>query len=229
MRRHSLTTCTCLAVLIDVGLSASTGCQSSKPAKKERPAPSKSASPAKPAKADSPTKSATSAKRQTITAANNPTTLGGRGAPDLDDKDRPAAWIYIDGHAGKFKEEGGHPLLQWFTDGTVSTAPTFRVETYEPLLGTPKDFKAVLRAAEAADGSNIVYGIAAYDGTFEVGREYSLLNPGESFVVRNGQTGDTVKEIPPLAPGVYALAAGVKNIATGKEALAVTYFTVADK
>ena len=204
MRRFSAITRVCFVVLIGGGLSASTGCQSSGSAKKNFGAP-------------------------TITATNNPTTMAGRGAPDLDDKDRPAAWIYIDGHAGNFKDEGGHPLLQWFIDGSVSPTPTFRVEAYEPFLGTPKDFKAVLRTVETADGSDIVYGISAYDGTFEVGKDYSLLNPGEGFIVRNGQTGDTVKEISPLAPGTYAIAAGVKNAATGKETLAVTYFTVAEK
>ncbi len=204
MRRFSAIMRVCFVVLIGVGLSASTGCQSSGSAKKDSKAP-------------------------TITAADNPTTMAGRGAPDLDDKDRPAAWIYIDGHAGHFKDEGGHPLLQWFTDGSVSPTPTFRVEAYEPLLGTPKDFKAVLRTVETADGSNIVYGISAYDGTFEIGKDYSLLNLGEGFIVRNGLTSDTVKEISPLAPGTYAIAAGVKNAATGKETLAVTYFTVAEK
>lgn len=229
MQRFSGVTRVCFVVLIGVGLSASTGCQSSGSARKDSKTPTKSAAPAQSAKTGSTNKSAASAKHPTITAAHNPTTMAGRGAPDLDDKDRPAAWIYIDGHAGNFKDEGGHPLLQWFTDGSVSPTPTFRVEAYEPLLGTPKDFKAVLRTVETADGSEIVYGISAYDGTFEVGKDYSLLNPGEGFIVRNGQTGDTIKEISPLVPGTYALAAGVKNAATGKETLAVTYFTVAEK
>lgn len=229
MRRFSAITRVCFVVLIGIGLSAFTGCQGSGSAKKGAKAPTKSAAPAQSAKTTPTNKSATPAKSPTITAADNPTTTAGRGAPDLVDKDRPAAWVYIDGHAGRFKDEGGHPLLQWFIDGSVSAAPTFRVEAYEPLLGTPKDFKAVLRTVGAADGSDIVYGISAYDGMFEVGKDYSLLNPGEGFIVRNGQTGDTVKEISPLAPGTYAIAAGVKNAATGKETLAVTYFTVADK
>lgn len=226
---------TALAAFLGLGVSWSAGCASSGSAGKDSAASSKSdgasksAAPAKSSQPDSSRKEKGAAKPKTMTAANNPTTMAGRGAPDIEDRNRPAAWIYIDGKAGLFKEQEGHQLLQWFTDGEVSSAPTFRVEAYEPLLGTPKDFKAVLRSVEAADGSDIVYGILAYDNAFEVGQDYSLLNPGESFIIRNGQTGDVVKEIAPLSPGTYALAAGVKNAATGKETLAVTYFTVGAK
>ncbi len=167
-----------------------------------------------------------SAKRMSFTADNNPTTKGGRGAPDLDNPQSPSAWVFLDGKAGKFKEEGGQKLLQWFIDDSVTASPKFRVEAFEPLLGTPKDFKAVLRTIEAIDGSDLVYGIAAKEGTFEIGREYSLLNPGENFVIRNGLTGDEVKEIAPLPSGKYAIAGAVVNSASGKQTLAVTYFTV---
>jgi len=165
-------------------------------------------------------------KREAITAANNPTTAGGRGAPDLEKTQAPAAWIYVDGKSGKFKEEGGQPLLQWFIDEPVCATPTFRAEAFEPLLGVPKDFKAVLRTVESEDGSDLVYGIAANDGTFVLGKEYTLLSPGENFMIRNGATGDIIKEIAPLPPGKYAIAGAVSNTSTGKQALAVTYFTV---
>lgn len=167
-------------------------------------------------------------KAAKFTRANNPTTLAGRGEPSLEEKHRPAAWVYVDGHAGKFTERDGEPLTQWFVEGQVCSTPTFRVEGYEPLLGNPMDFKCVLQAVEASDGSTVVYGIAANEGTFTPGREYPLLNPGDDFVIRNGITGDIVKEIAPLAPGTYAIVGGLENRSTGKRALAVSYFTVAE-
>lgn len=165
-------------------------------------------------------------KREAFTGENNPTTKGGRGAPDLENPQSPSAWIFVDGKAGKFKEENGQKLLQWFIEEPVKSTPKFRVEAFEPLLGTPKEFKAVMRTVEPAEGVDLVYGIAAKEGTFELGKEYSLLNPGENFTIRNGVTGDEVKEIAPLPSGKYAIAAGIKNSSTGKETLAVTYFTV---
>lgn len=104
--------------------------------------------------------------------------------------------------------------------------PTFRVEAYGPLLGTPKDFACTLDTFESADGSAIAYGIKAAEGTFEAGYDYSLLKPGDNFTVRNRITGDVVSEIPPFVPGIYLIAAAVKNLETGKEGLAITYFTV---
>ena len=38
--------------------------------------------------------------------------------------------------------------------------------------------------------------------------------------------GAVVAEAAPLAPGTYLLAAGIENSQTGKEALAITFFTV---
>jgi len=105
-------------------------------------------------------------KPATFTAANNPTALAGRGEPSLEDRERPAAWVYIDGKAGKFNERDGQRLTQWTVEGTVGSTPTFRVEGYEPLLGTPQDFKCVLQAIESPDGSDVVYGITANEGTF---------------------------------------------------------------
>ncbi|MEK7755907.1 MAG: hypothetical protein AAB385_01715 [Planctomycetota bacterium] len=163
-----------------------------------------------------------------FTRANNPTTLAGRGEPNLEDKARPAAWVYVDGQAGKFTERDGEPLTQWVVEGPVCATPTFRVEGYEPLLGNPMDFKCVLQAVESSDGSTVVYGIAANEGTFTPGREYPLLNPGDNFIIRNGLTGDIVKEISPLAPGTYVIVGGLENRSTGKRALAVTYFTVGE-
>lgn len=200
-------------------------------------APAKPVAPDKPASAEKPADKteatekkpdakAGSAKREAYTAENNPTTKAGRGAPDLEKPQSPAAWVFIDGKEGKFKEQGGQPLLQWIIDDPVGATPKFRVEAFEPLLGTPKDFKAVLRTIESEDGTDLIYGIAAREGAFEVGKEYSLLNPGESFVVRNAMTGDEIKEIAPLPAGKYAIAAGVINSTTGKQSLAVTYFTV---
>ena len=168
-------------------------------------------------------------KPATFTAANNPTAIAGRGEPSLDDRERPAAWVYIDGKAGKFTARDGEPLTQWVIEGPVSSAPTFRVEGYEPLLGAPKDFRCVLQAVDSSAGSTVVYGIAANEGAFAVGQDYPLLNPGDNFVIRNGLTGDIVKEIAPLAPGTYALVGGLENRTTSKRALAVSYFTVGDE
>ncbi len=163
-----------------------------------------------------------------FTAANNPTTLAGRGQPSLDENSRPAAWVFVEGKAGKFTDRNGEPQTQWIIDGPVSSTPTFRVEGYEPLLGNPKDFKCVLQAVQASDGSTVVYGIAAKEGTFAPGRDYPLLNPGADFTIRNGLTGDIVREIAPLAPGTYAIVGGLENRSTGKRALAVSYFTVGE-
>lgn len=203
-----------------------------KPATPEKPA-DKPPTADKPANAEKPQAAEKKpegtpgdSRREVYTVENNPTTKGGRGAPDLDNPHSPAAWVFIDGKAGKFKEEGGQPLLQWFVEDSVGASPKFLVEAFEPLLGNPKEFKAVFRSLETAEGVDLVYGIAAKDGKFEIGREYSLLNPGEDFVIRNGLTGDEVREIAPLPSGKYAIAGAITNAATGKQSLAVTYFTV---
>lgn len=208
--------------IIVVGLSSvGVGCdsppsQGGKPrvaAESPKPAPVSSAKP----------------KAAKFTAASNPTTLAGRGQPNLEENARPAAWVYVDGKAGKFTDRNGEPLTQWVVEDPVSSSPTFRVEGYEPLLGNPMDFKCVLQTVESSEGSNIVYGIAADEGTFTPGRDYPLLIPGENFVIRNGRTGDIVKEIAPLAPGTYAIVGGLENRSTGKRALAVSYFTVGEE
>ncbi len=160
------------------------------------------------------------------TASNNPTTLAGRGAPDLEDDKRPAAWVFIDGIGGHFIDVEGRPQVQWVIDGKVCSTPTFQVEVYEDLLGKATDFKCVLKSLDTDDGPGETYfGIAAKEGRFSAGKEYSLVAPGEDFVVRDA-THTEINEIGPLAPGEYMLAAGVKNGETGKEALAITYFTV---
>lgn len=179
------------------------------------------------AKSTAPTSVATS-KAARFNAVNNPTTLAGRGEPSLDERARPAAWVFIDGKAGKFTDRDGEPLTQWIVEGPVSSSPTFRVEGYEPLLGSPRDFKCVLQAVDSSEGSTAVYGIAAKEGTFTPGHDYPLLHPGENFVIRNGLTGDVVTEIAPLAPGAYAIVGGLENRATGKRALAVSYFTIGE-
>jgi len=157
---------------------------------------------------------------------NNPTTAAGRGEPSLEDAQRPAAWVFIDGAPGQFTERDGQKLIQWTIDQPASDAPTFRVEGFEPLIGGARDFKCVLRAVDSTEGTDFMYGIAAKPGTFQTGKDYSLLNPGGNFVIRNGWTGDVVLEVAPLAPGAYAIAAGLENAKTGKKAAAVTYFTV---
>ncbi len=161
-----------------------------------------------------------------FTAENNPTSRSGRGEPDLGDSFRPAAWVYVDGKAGTFIEKDGNPQVQWVIDEPVGSTPTFRVEAYEPLLGNPKGFRCVVQTITPVSGPAVAYTVRADEGTFEVGREYSLVQPGEGFAMRNQMTGDVVTEIPPLIPGTYLMAAGVRNEETGKDALAVTYFTV---
>ena len=163
-----------------------------------------------------------------MTASNNPTTLAGRGEPSLDDAERPAAWVFVDDRSGTFTEHKGHPQLQWEIKQSVSASPTFRVEAYGPLLGTPKDFKFRLKTVESTDGSDVSYAVSARKGDFVVGRKYSLLQPGDNFVIRNWATGDVVRQIAPLAPGRYLLAGGVRNAATRKEAAAITFFTVGE-
>jgi len=156
----------------------------------------------------------------------NPTSADGRGEPSLDDKDRPAAWVYVDGRGGKFVERSGQKLMQWMIDATVSQKPTFRVEAYGPLLGAPRDFKCVLKTVESSEGSYIDYRIVASSSSFQVGKDYSLLRPGDNFTIRNAMTGDVVQEIGPLATGTYAIAASIRNAETGKETAAVSYFAV---
>ncbi len=161
-----------------------------------------------------------------MTLKNNPTVLAGRGEPSVTDEQRPSAWILIDGHEGKFVEKEGVNQIQWVIEEPVSPSPTFRVEALADLLGTPKDFKCVLYTYAAEDGSTIGYGIAAKEGTFKVGQEYSLLNPGSDFVMRIAGTENLVDQIEPLAPGSYMLTAGVENKAMEVKTLAVSYFTV---
>lgn len=169
------------------------------------------------------------AARMKITADRNPTTNAGRGAPSLDNRTRPAAWIFIDGQKGTFTEKDGHPLLQWIIEKPVSATPTFRVEILEDLLKPPIQFKCVLQTRETASGSRISYGIAADNGTFESCRDYPLLNPGENFTIRNPETGELVSEIEPLAPGDYLLAGSIVGGDNGVATVAVTYFTVGSR
>ncbi len=192
---------------------------------RQQPARPPAAQPSKPYETLT-TKPAKAPARAKLTSTNNPTTLAGRGAPSLDAADRPAAWVYVDGKAGTFVDHEGQPQLQGVIDQPIGRSPTIRVEAYDPLLGTPRDLKYLLRTVESADGNMISYAVSSYDGTFEVGREYSLLNPGENFVVRNWHSGDEVRQIAPLSPGTYMIAATVANRDSNKSAAAVTYFTV---
>lgn len=190
-------------------------------------APAKSGAAAGPS-TSAPAKHASSqpAKRVAPTAENNPTTLAGRGDPSLDDQFRPAAWIYIDGKAGHFVEKDGNPQIQWVIEEPVSRTPTFRAEAFPPLLGTPTGFRCIIQTLQTEGGPAAVYSYRADDGSFEVGKEYSLVNPGGNFSMRNQMTGDDVNEFPPLVPGKYLLAAGLRNEETGTDALAITHFTV---
>lgn len=167
--------------------------------------------------------------RKVYTTLHNPTTSAGRGEPRLNDEFRPAAWVLIDGKEGRFTEVNGNPQVQWEISDPVSSSPTFRVEALEQMLGKPTVFKCVLRTIEASDGSDVTYGIASKDGNFQIGHDYSLLSPGEGFVIRQPPTFDVVDTIRPLAPGRYLIAASVGNPETEKEALAVTYFRVANE
>ncbi len=179
---------------------------------------------AKPTNASAPLKASTPAALTAATARDNPTTKAGRGEPSLDDAKRPAAWVYMAGREGKFGAKDGRP--HWVIDGVIDPTPTFRIEVFEPLLGTPRDVNVILDSVELDAGGKVGYAFAAKPGTFQPGREYSLLRPGESFVIRNRQSGDVVSELLPLEPGSYVLMAAVKNLQTGKEALAITSFRV---
>lgn len=159
---------------------------------------------------------------------DNPTTRAGRGVPDLKSVHRHAAWIYIDNEEGQFIEKDGRPQVQWVISTPVSRSPTFRVEVYEQLLGSPKDFNCVLQTETAYDGSRVVYGIRAKEGTFEAGKEYSLLAPGDNFVIFDGLTKAPIDRIPLLSPGVYGIVGGVTNAQKDARGVAITYFTVGD-
>lgn len=181
--------------------------------------------PAPSAKSAAP--SAKPAKRVIFTSQHNPTTDAGRGEPSLDDQFRPAAWVLVDGHSGKFVENDGQARLEWMIDGDTSSHPSFRVEALESVVGSPKDFSCLLRTVSSAGGSDIYYAIKAKEGTFQVGKDYSLLDPGKDFVIRNGLTRDVVEQIAPLPPGQYLLASAIGAPNSGKRVLAVSHFTVA--
>lgn len=173
-------------------------------------------------------RSSSSAPRVRFTASNNPTTLDGRGEPSLEDQNRPAAWIFVDGKSGRFVEKNGEPMMQWIIDEPVSPTPTFRVEVYEPLLGKADGFKSLLQSSTQAEEDKPTYAIRA-ESAFAPGREYSLTKPGEEFIILTYPAGDLVSEIAPLEPGQYAFAATIENTSADKETLAITYFTVADR
>ncbi len=162
--------------------------------------------------------------REPYTTEKNPTTLAGRGDPDLEDLFRPAAWVLIDGYEGEYIERDGNPQMQWVIKKPVSSTPTFRAEAYDVLLGDPDVFKCVLQTREATDGISVKYGISR-ESDFECGHEYSLTNPGEGFVIRAPE-GGTVDSIDPLGPGEYLLAATVQNSTSGEKTVAITFFTV---
>ncbi len=167
-----------------------------------------------------------SVQKTVWTAENNPTTRGGRGEPSLDDKDRPAAWAFIDGREGKYQEENGKKLMQWVIETPISNTPSFRVDVYEPLLGEPTNFQAVIQSEKLDDGSMAVYTIRAEEGSFKVGQDYSLLAPGPNFTLTDKMTNQTLESIPPLKPGRYGFVAGIKNLQMNQEGLAITYFIV---
>lgn len=172
-----------------------------------------------------------SASRNTTASeplTENPTTRAGRGAPDLASLHNHAAWIYIDGEEGRYIEKDGTPQIQWVVNTPVRRSPTFRVEVYEELLGSPKEFLCALQTQESFDGTQVVYAIRANEGAFQSGHEYSLLDPGESFTILDKTTNEQIKKIPLLSPGVYGIVAKIRNDEMDAEGLAVTYFTVAE-
>ena len=178
---------------------------------------------------DGTTNRRTATPRAIFTADNNPTTNAGRGAPSVDDHFRQAAWIFMDGKGGEFVENDGKPQIEWVIGEPVGRTPTFRVETFEPLVGDPKDFNCLLRSLDDNGGPDVYYGIQAAAGTFEVGKDYSLLNPGDGFVIRNGFTRDEVSRIDPLPPGRYMITGGIGAQASDKRVLAISHFTVEEK
>lgn len=153
--------------------------------------------------------------------------LAGRGKPSLTDPQRPAAWIYIDGKAGEYTEVDGQPTLEWVIDEPVSATPTFRVDVYQPLLRKAGGFDGMLTRLEPKEEKRVDYLIAAGEGAFSPGTEYSLIDPGEGFVVRSFGDRKIIEKIDPLTPGTYMLVGTVRNAKSGKQALAVTRFTVA--
>lgn len=165
-------------------------------------------------------------QRAAFTVSNNPTSNAGRGEPDLEDPFRPSAWVFIGGQEGRFIEKDGNQLVQWVIGSSVNNSPTIRIEAMADLLGNPDNFACTLDTYNALDGSKIAYAIKADDGTFQTGREYSLLKPGKNFTIRNRLTGDVVHEISELAAGTYLIAAKVENSKTGQRGLAITSFTV---
>ena len=164
--------------------------------------------------------------KPTFTVSSNPTKSGGRGEPSLDNAGRPAAWILVDDHQGKYIEREGHAQLQWVIDEPVTPSPTFRVEVYEPLLGDePTKFNFLLKAVDS-EGGEVTYAVSATKGAFVPGARYSLLHPGDGFIIRNWNTGDEVRRIAPLPPGTYLLAATIGD--SGRETAAVTEFRVGE-
>lgn len=166
-------------------------------------------------------------KHVVFTSENNPTTRAGRGEPSVDDQFRPAAWVFVDGNGGTFVERDGQERLEWMIEGTVSSRPVFRVEALKSFVGDAKDFSCLLRTVTSSDGSDIYYAIKADEGTFELGKDYSLLNPGKNFTIRNGLTRDVVAKIARLTPGQYLIATAIGKPNSGKRVLAVSHFTVA--
>ncbi len=164
----------------------------------------------------------------TAKAKKNPTTMGRRGEPSLDDVFRPAAWIYIDSRSGTFRKDGDEPLVSWFIEESVKPSPTFLVRVHEPLLGSPHDFSCVIDRIKG-EGPAFAYAIAAKPGKFKSGTGYRLVDPGQDFVIHNRATGDVVKRIGTLLPGTYRIMAAIKNLETKKEALAITQFTVRER
>lgn len=160
-------------------------------------------------------------------ATDTPTMQAGRGKPSLTDPQRPAAWIYIDGKSGQYAEVDGQPTLQWVIDEPVSATPTFRVDIYQPLLKKAGGFDGMLTRLEPKEEKRVDYLIAAGAGAFSPGTEYSLVEPGEGFVLRSFGDRKIIEKMDPLAPGTYMLVGSVRNAKSGKQALAVTTFTVA--
>ncbi len=162
-------------------------------------------------------------------ATTNSTAKSGRGKPSLDVLTSPSAWIHIDSHAGEYRNDAdGNPLTPWYISTPVSASPTFRVEVFKPLLGDAVDFQCVIQSQDMSDKAGAVaYGIKANDGTFEIGREYPLLSPGENFVLRKAATKDILTEAKPLPAGDYLLAATLTNRENGNSTVAISHFTVA--
>ncbi len=171
-----------------------------------------------------------------ITAQHNPTMIGGRGEPSLEDHMRPAAWIFVDGKPGEFQERNGSQVVGWHIPENVSPSPTFQLAVYKPLLGEKIGVNILLvkgdedseTSPEIEPNNTFFYGLGGVEQGVATQKSFNLLSPGNDFVIRDLRKPERpiVDKIDPLTPGHYTLAASITNLETGQHTLSVTYFNV---